>query len=87
VRKVLNIIMALVAVAFIYWVYDHYLKAGSVDITLVTKEEGEVVYCRYCKKVISSDIREVRVTRREAPQHRVTRREAVCSACQAKGYR
>ena len=86
-RKIKSVIIALLALGFMVWLYDHYLKRGAVDISLVTKEEGKVVYCRYCDKVIWSDVHQVRVSPKEAPQHRIVRERAVCSDCQNKGVR
>lgn len=86
-RKIKSIIIALLALGFILWMYDHYLKPGAVDITLVTKEEGKEVRCRHCGRVISREVRIVRVTPREAPYHYVARERGVCAYCYQQGLR
>lgn len=83
-RKLKSVIIALLALAFILWVYDHYLRPGSVDIRLVSKEEGKIVYCRYCGKELSREVQLVRVSPAEAPKHYVTREPAWCQECWAQ---
>jgi hypothetical protein len=87
VRKLKSIIIALIALAFIVWLYDHYLKRGAVDITLVRKEEGKILYCRHCEQEMSRDVQLVSVSRREASKHYVIREQSVCADCRAKGLR
>lgn len=86
-RKLKSIIIALIALVFIFWVYDHYLKPGAVDITLIKKEEGKIVYCRHCGREMSRDVHLVSVSRREASRHYVIREQSVCADCRAKGLR
>jgi len=87
VRKIKSVIMALLALALIWWLYDHYLRPGAVDIRLVTREEGKVVYCRYCGGEISREVREVRVAPAEAANHIVYRERGICAECWEKHMR
>lgn len=86
-RKIINLIIALLALGCILWAYDHFLKPGAVDITLVTKEEGKEVYCRYCGALIARETREVWVSPSEAALHYVERERGVCDRCRQKGLR
>jgi hypothetical protein len=84
VKAVKNVIIALIALAVMYWLWESYIRPGAVDIAIVTRDVGRVVTCRYCGKVIEEQPNLIRVPANEASRYHREQVRSVCAECGAQ---
>jgi len=76
------IIAALLGAA--YYGYRQYQLRGSSP-KMVWVQTGEQITCIGCGKVLSRDVKEIRVPVEETRRYRIRNLQGVCEACRKKG--